>query len=99
MVRLLSLIKSRPVAFLLALLLLASVYDSFKWRTIADKRQSLVVDLNDVITEQNNRVSQIQSECRVKTTAAVTRAVGKLKPVQKEAKNAEEFNEWLKSLF
>ena len=99
MARLLSIIKSRPVVFLLALLLLASTYDSLKWRSIADKRQSLVLDLNSVITEQNNKVTQIQSECRVKTTDAVTRAVGKLKPVQKEAKNAEEFNEWLKSLF
>ena len=93
------LIKRNPLRIALALLLLASVWDSYKWRTIAYNQRDTMADLNAVVAEQNVRISEVSSQCRVKMTEAAARAVQSLEPVERPAENAEEFNEWLRELF
>ncbi|MEK9713234.1 MAG: hypothetical protein VW258_11765 [Thalassolituus sp.] len=97
--RLWSLIRNNPLRTVLALLLLASVWDSYHWRTVAYNQRDTMADLNEVLTQQNTEVQRVSSECRVKMTEAAARAVQNLKPVERPARNAEEFNEWLNDLF
>lgn len=94
-----SLIKNNPLRTLLALLLLASVYDSYHWRGVAYAQRDTMADLNDLLAQQNTEVQRVASECRVQMTEAAARAVKNLKPVDRPANNAEEFNEWLNDLF
>lgn len=94
-----SIIRNNPLRTILALLLLASVWDSYHWRTVAYNQRDTMADLNDLLTQQNTEVQRVASECRVKMTEAAARAVMELKPIDRPAASAEEFNEWLRDLF